>query len=199
MNAEDDLAEISRTIEAPTRNTLALRTLRLWMRNPDIEVQGATYALLRKAGSGLTVSPSPGPEEYLRFFKTYLERCLREDGHGPWSLTRHGAGWEIAAWVSSLFAEHGKPTALLVDLRGWLAALYRQGPRVERDAIVNAALEHLFERPSIREFFKEWETDPELATAYRDASRWAAHGGESPLVKTRKRGGGARRGPKRSK
>jgi len=42
-----------------------------------------------------------------------------------------------------------------------------------RDALVNGALEHIFEDPSSREFFEEWKSDPQLAEVHALASEWA--------------------------
>jgi hypothetical protein len=53
-----------------------------------------------------------------------------------------------------------------------LAELYKRGDAEIRDAVVNAVLEHLFENSELADFYKDWQDDPVLTLAYRDALLW---------------------------
>jgi hypothetical protein len=173
-------ARILALCEAPDTERLPRDVLASWMASSDIEVQGAAYALLKKVGHALKVVPPPAPEDIDAFFLAYLARCMGEDVHGEWTHSRHEAGWEVAGWMAALADAVDQPR--LLQLRAWLADLYERGSPEERDALVNAALEHIFERPSLRRLFRDWKDHPVLSQAYKDASLWVKEGGDSPLV-----------------
>jgi hypothetical protein len=63
-------------------------------------------------------------------------------------------------------------------LKVWIAELYKNADDRLRTCIVNAALEHLFERKPIRKYFLDWRDDPILSTAYNEACFWD---GKTPL------------------
>ncbi|NMO17819.1 hypothetical protein HPC49_16710 [Pyxidicoccus fallax] len=182
------LTELEDLIRSARETSLEISRdqLRQWMSSPDLEVQGATYLLLRESMKSLRITPPLDADEHLRFRRDYLERCIREGGEGPWSDSRYEAAWEIAGWMASVFDDPATARKVLVGLRDWLATIYREGSPVVRDALVNGTLEHLFERPKIRRFFNDWRNDPLLAGAFADASLWAREGGDSPLVGRRK-------------
>lgn len=156
--------------------------LHSWMRSSDLEVVGAAYVLLTEAGPKLRVEPELESGEVVLFCRRYLERCMKEGGEGPWSLTRHGAGWELAHWIAQLADNPATPRDAILELRDWIASLYRNGSREDRDVLVNAVLEHLFERAELRRLFESWKTDPILSRAYDDAVLWVRNCGDSPIV-----------------
>jgi DNA-binding transcriptional MerR regulator len=73
----------------------------------------------------------------------------------------------------------------LDDLKAWLGRLYKEGDPDLRICIVQATLEHLFEKKQIRKFFDDWKNDEVLAVAHEEASEWYKGGGTSPLGKAR--------------
>jgi hypothetical protein len=152
------------------------------MQHPDVEVQGAAYQLLRKVGDAPVIVPSIPADERVTFYRTFLERCFREDVEGEWTYSRYSTCWEIAAWMAALFEKPAENSGVLAGLKQWLACRYLHGTADERDALLNGTLEHLFERPEIRDYFRDWATEPALSQAYADACLWSDQGGDSPLV-----------------
>jgi hypothetical protein len=57
----------------------------------------------------------------------------------------------------------------LVDLKNWLAKLYKRSDEDLRTCIVHATLEHVFQRKPLRNFFSDWKRDAELSRAYEEA------------------------------
>jgi hypothetical protein len=53
-------------------------------------------------------------------------------------------------------------------------AYLAEGPEI-RNFFVGAVLEHLFESEPMRGYFSEWQSDPRLEKAWRDALAWAEH------------------------
>ncbi len=54
-----------------------------------------------------------------------------------------------------------------------LRKLALQLPQSGQEALVNAYLEHLLERPDLREVFRLWEKRPDLAGLYEQALEWS--------------------------
>lgn len=193
MDRERTIAEIGRLTEGPPC-VLPRDKLRAWMNSGDVEIQGAVYVLLRDARHKVTVAPLLRGDEYEPFYRGYLERVIRE---GSSSLTRHGAGYEIVKWMTSLSDDASTPKSALQGIRDWLASIYLNGSSEERQVLINGVLEHLFERQDIRKLFSDWKRDPVLREAIADASLWVRRGGRSPLtgnresvrIRRRRRGG----------
>ena len=68
-----------------------------------------------------------------------------------------------------LWDDGSVPRELLLELKVWIAELYKNADDRLRTCIVNAALERLFERKPIRKYFWDWGNDPILSTAYNEA------------------------------
>jgi hypothetical protein len=182
VNKQDILDRVVNLVQHPLGESVSVDEVRSWMQHPDVEVQGAAYQLLRKLGDAPVIVPVIPADERTAFYRAYLERCFREDVEGEWTYSRYSTCWEIAAWMATLFANPAVNSAVLTGLKEWLAERYLNGTNDERDALLNGTLEHLFERPEIREYFRDWCTDPELSQAYADACLWGDEGGDSPLV-----------------
>jgi len=174
------LSRIGALCRDPRVEELPLALVASWWNTDDLEVQGAAYALMAKAGRALRIDPWPSGEVVARFFRSYLGRCMQEDTSGDWTYSRYEAGWEVAGWMASL--DDTDDEAELLRNRDWLADLYLGGSTEVRTALVNSALEHIFERPSLRRLFRLWRDHPVLARAYEDAALWVKEGGDSPLV-----------------
>jgi hypothetical protein len=112
--------------------------------------------------------------------KHYYERCLRENPEGKWANSAYSAGWDLVGFFLSLWDDESVPRKLLLDLKKWLADLYKDADENLRNCIVLATLEHLFERKPIRKYFADWCDDPILARAYEEACLW---NGKTPLSK----------------
>jgi hypothetical protein len=166
-----------------TRKTeeVSLTDIREWMASGDIEILGFTYHLL--CAKRFRVQPPVSLAEYIEFTKLYYGRCLRENPEGDWSSSRYNAGSDLVNIFASLWRDSSVPRPVLDDLKAWLERLYRESDETVRTCVIQATLEHLFEQEQIREFFSDWQNDKVLAVAYREASEWYKHGGNSPLGK----------------
>jgi hypothetical protein len=71
-------------------------------------------------------------------------------------------------------------------MKSLLSRLYIEGSGELKDSIEQAVVEHLFERADIRQFFADWQDDPQLRSAYEAGRLWAEGGGWSPLTQPRK-------------
>jgi hypothetical protein len=177
----DRIYEALGSPEEPRPTPISQDTLKRWIASDDIDALGAIHAALHKPSYARRVTPPLNFDEYASFALHYLARCLKENPDSEWASTRYEAGWELASWFSELWDDASKPRTILTEIKALLADLYRSGDDALRRAIVNATLEHLFERREIATFFEDWERDPLLASAYRDARLWSEKGGTSDL------------------
>jgi hypothetical protein len=164
----------------PKVTSVPLDELHGWMKSEDIEVLGHTYLILND--SRFHVYPPLSRDEYNIFAMHYFGRCLRENPDGEWSDNRYSAGWDIVRWFVQLWDDAEVSRSLLVEIKQWLERLYREGDETLRKCLVTATVEHLFERKEIRDFFTDWENDPELKAAHAEGMQWVTHGGTSPLT-----------------
>ena len=143
-----------------------------WMKSPDLEVQGALYAKLSERKYVERIEPALEFDDYYTFVVPYLERCIEVNPSSEWSDSRYIAGHQLVAWIMAFWNDNQVPRSKLTEIKDGLAALYRRGDDGVRDAVTNAVLEHLFENRQLVTFFDEWQNDPLLVTAYRDALLW---------------------------
>jgi len=166
--------------EEPRAELIPREMVKRWMSSDDLEALGAVHALLHKPQYSERISPPIDVDERQCFVLHYLERCLRENPDSDWTSTRYEAGWELASWFSGLWNDpSAREFCGVVKTR--LAQLYHAGDEELRRALVDATLEHLFERRDIARFFEDWKKDPVLATGYAEALQWAEKGGKSDL------------------
>jgi len=158
--------------------------VRAWMSSEDMEVLGATYSLLSKKRPLSHVVPPLSFDDLFAFYMRYFELCIRNDPQGTWVDDRFTAGCDfVNAFVS--FWDEGCDKRYLSEMKSLLGKLYIGGsPEVKR-SIVQAIVEHLFERDEIRQFFRDWQDDPGLEPAYGEVTLWAKGGGKSPLTRRR--------------
>lgn len=156
-------------------------SFRRWMDSEDIEVLGFVYSTL--GDRRLRVEPELALEEYLKFVRHYYERCFFENPDGEWSDSRYSAGWDLVNVLAFQWDNPEVPRSVMDDWKHWLADLYKRGSEEVRTCIINATLEHLLEKGSLRKFFADWVKDPVLRTAYEHAFLWYAGGGRTPLGK----------------
>ncbi|HKV05349.1 MAG TPA: hypothetical protein VJO53_09615 [Candidatus Acidoferrales bacterium] len=163
----------------PKTDVILLPDLREWMASSDIEIVGFAHSMMSDAR--FRIEPALTLEEYVEFVKTYYERCLRDSPDGEWSDSRYSAGWDLVSIFGSLWRDPQASRSLLDDLKSTLARLYREGDGSIRTCIVQATLEHLVEQKPIRQFFSDWENDPVLCVAFKEACLWPDGGGNTPL------------------
>jgi hypothetical protein len=150
-----------------------------WMQSADIEVLGAIYRYLDNPLYSSRIEPSLSFDDVYRFILRYYERCFCENPTtSKWTNTRYEVGRDLVRWFNSMWQTVAVPRARLARIKHWLAELYKSGDDELRTCIVNATLEHLFEKPDIAEYFKDWQEDPLLAKAYADALLWSQEEGQ---------------------
>jgi hypothetical protein len=149
---------------------LPLGDVKRWMESGDIEVLGFTDAMIHDGR--FRVEPPLPVEDYVRWVKHYYGRCFRENPDGEWSDSSYSAGWDLVQVFISLWDNVAVPRELLLELKLWIAELYKNTDDRLRTCIVNATLEHLFERKPIRKYFSDWRNDPVLSKAYSEACLW---------------------------
>jgi hypothetical protein len=135
----------------------------------DIELLGFLDAIIHD--KRFHIEPALPLHDYTQWVKRYYGRCFRENPDGESSDSSYSAGWDFLGVFISLW-DDGVSRDVLTDLKLWLAALYKEGDSRLRTCIVNATLEHLFERKPIRKFFADWKNDPDLVSAYDEACLW---------------------------
>jgi len=154
----------------PKTDRLPLVELKQWMQSDDMEVLGFIDGLIHDGR--FKIEPPLTMAEYVAWVKCYYGRCFRENPDSEWADSSYSAGWTLVRVFIKLWDDEAVPRQVLSDLKGWLAALYQGGDFRLRTCIVNASLEHLFERKAIREYFADWKNDPTLAPAYAEACLW---------------------------
>jgi hypothetical protein len=155
-----------------------------WMSARDIEALGAICTVIMKKQYAERIVPPLTLGEYQGFLMRYFERCFRENPDGEWTSSRYEAGWQLVSWFVGLWKDSSVPRKTFVGMKRWLANMYETGDADLRRCIVDATLEHLFEKRDIARFFADWEKDPVLAQAYREALLWVNGGGKIPLTGT---------------
>jgi hypothetical protein len=143
-----------------------------WMEFPDLEVRAALYSIIADADLVKHVKPALELDDCFDFVISYLEQCMVEDPKSEWADSRYGAGRQLVSWIIHFWESKEIPREKLVEIKGRLAALYTEGDEDMRDTLVNAVLEHLFEKQELVAFFEDWKNDPNLAKAYGDALAW---------------------------
>jgi hypothetical protein len=176
----EQIYKIAGSPEEPRTDLISRDTVKRWMSSNDLDALGAVHALLHKPQYLERISPPIDADERRCFVMHYLERCLKENPDSEWASTRYEAGWELASWFGGLWND---PSAreFCGEVKDKLAALYRDGDDELRRALVDAALEHMFEQCDIARFFEDWKDNAVLGTAYREALEWSEKGGKSGL------------------
>lgn len=151
----------------PKTDVLPLSDVKQWMQSDDIEVLGFTVAMIHDGR--FRIEPPLPVDEYVRWVTHYSERCFRENPDGEWSDSSYSAGWDLVRVFIGLWDDETVPRELFLKVKVWLAVLYKSADDRVRTCIVNATLEHLFERKPIRKYFSDWQNDPILSAAYNDA------------------------------
>lgn len=143
-----------------------------WMRSGDIQVRGCIYAMICEYERTKRIKPPLDFDDYYGFVVPHLEQCIEENPDAKWTESRYIAGHELVRWIVSFWKDESVSRTKLTDIKQRLAELYKRGHAGVRDAVLNAVLEHLFENSEMADFFKDWQANPVLAPAYRDALLW---------------------------
>lgn len=159
--------------EPTTANEIPKRKILEWMRSPDLQVRGCIYAMIVDDKRGNLIKPALEFDDYYGFVVPYLEQCIEENPDLEWVESRYLAGHALVVWIVSFWNNKAVPRKKIAEIKERIGALYKHGDEGVRDAVVNGVLEHLFEHRPLVKYFKDWQEDPVLATAYSDALLWA--------------------------
>ena len=154
----------------PKTTVVPLSELQSWMTSDDIEVLGYVDSVVHEPR--FRIEPPLSTDDYVKWVKHYCGRCFRENPDGEWSDSSYSAGWELVRIFIVLWDNETVPRSALQELKNWIAETYKSADERLRTCIVQATLEHLFERKPIRHYFSDWKRDAELAKAYREACLW---------------------------
>lgn len=134
------------------REVIPLDDLREWMKSEDIEIAGFAAEMIHDRR--FRIEPELSVAEYIDFIKKYSERCIRENREeGEWADSRFSAAMELVNTFGSLWWDSNVERSVLVELKSWLAQLYKGSDEDMRVCLVHATLEHLVEQQPIRDFF----------------------------------------------
>lgn len=152
-----------------------------WMRETDIEVRGAIYELTSKAWN--RIQPEITMYEQCNFMLQYLIDCIHDNQKDTeWSHTGFEAAWEFASWLKHLNKIPEAEDIIVTAVRE-LTAMYRAGDAELKNRIGTGVLEHVFEVKSLLQFFKEWQSDPDLMEEYENCISWGNAFHKAPLKK----------------
>lgn len=155
---------------------IPLEKVRTWMKNSDIEVLGATFHTIIDYPYCEHIEPPMEEADEDKFITYFLERCLRENVEGNWSLTRYEAARDIAHQFKVEFNNEDKDYEdFLIQIKDMLANVYLTGDDKLRKVIVQNILKYILREPRWRAMFEDWRDHPILCHAYREAMEWAEH------------------------
>lgn len=159
--------------EDPTAASVVAKAQVLeWMKSEHLEVQGALYSKITNAECAKHIEPPLQFEDYYDFVVPYLAQCIEQNPQGEWADSRYLAGHQLVAWIVDFWNDKAVSRNNLADIKRRLAELYLRGDEGVRDGVINGVLEHLFEHRQIATYFKDWENDPILNSAYSAALIW---------------------------
>jgi hypothetical protein len=148
-----------------------LTMLRACMNSEDPEMLGIACTVLSEHAE--CIEGELLPVEVWPFYIRYYEKCIREDPEGEWSDSRYSAAHDLMRWYKYIRNRADVPQHYLDDVRRMLRTVYESGDKTVKRAVIDGALEHLFEDDSIIVEFDEWRTTPHLMAAYESALEWS--------------------------
>ena len=179
MSQRDNVSEIVDKLGSEggrEGNIIPVERLREWMHRPEIEVQAAIYDLVTSSERVKKVVPDLTFEDYLAFMPAFFSRCIIENPNTELTLSRWEAAMEFMAWFGNLWDNPSVHKSVLSEAKDQLRKLYLEGDSDVRLALIQGTLEHLFENASVRKFFADWLSEPELQKAYEEAAEWSKSG-----------------------
>lgn len=140
------------------------------MADEDLRVRGVAYHVLQRARE--RIDPPLSTAAQCSFMLDYLFDCiLRNPESDDYQFSGFEAAWELAGWVKQLEGV-GRNEAFVSHIIQRLTAAYRTAEETTRNRIETGVVEHLMERPSLREYFAAWKGDPTLGRAYELCLHW---------------------------
>lgn len=154
--------------------------IREWIKSGNIEDLSLLYVLLNKKKYFMKIEPQLSFIDYFNLIKNYFTLCLETDHDHPRIISRYTAGRDLIGWFMSFWNDKKIPRKYLVEMKDWLAELYKKGDNYLKECLITATLEHLFEDSGVLNFFSDWKNDPELKEAYESAKEWWDYGKSDP-------------------
>ena len=154
-----------------TENIPAAKVKSWLVQRRSLDVLGAV--VVHVIQNSRRVNPPLSMDEICSTVQEYYKECLIQNLHdSQYAPNRFIAGLELVGWFHTLWNDPVVPREYLVQLKAMLRELCVDG-RVPPDQMAGAVLEHLFETPSIAEFFGDWSADSRLKDAFDPAMEWA--------------------------
>ncbi|MDR1162870.1 MAG: hypothetical protein LBM17_03410 [Candidatus Accumulibacter sp.] len=172
---EEELLLIFDAFERKENPKIPKKTLLKWMRSDDIEILASLYEYLLKPEYVERISPPLCRNEFAELLIRYFDRCIRLNLDVDWCYGRYEAGWDLVNWFAYFWKDREASSKILARIKAWLASLYKNSDEEIRLCIVNATLEHLFEKRAVARYFSDWKKDPVLAVAYAEACEWTTY------------------------
>lgn len=177
MIVNDDVLRIIEILEF-RRQPTAVKKKRIgeWFGSDDPNVIGAAVDVLLQYSE--YIDPAPTRREVGEFLMKNFEVSLARRGEKAsiYAYNCHEAAKELYAWMIACYnaLPERKAEECLHLAKEFLVHRYRNGDGSQRSCIVAGALEHLFEVDGLREFFMDWQAEPDLREAYRKAEAWSS-------------------------
>lgn len=146
--------------------------IRKWLKSNKIELLSALSSLLREKKYYLKIKPPLTFLDYYNLVIDYFSLCFEKDHSDPCIDSRYSAGRDLIYWFMNFWNDKKIPRKYLKHMKDWIAEIYKNGDKELKECLITATLEHLFEDTEIREFFSDWQEDPELNEAYESAKQW---------------------------
>lgn len=144
--------------------------VRRWIDTGDLLTWSALYELLDSGAS--RIEPEIG-QEAIDVMRDYLLRCLEENpAPGHYLHAGYEAAWELATLLKTWRRRGGRAADAIRGVAVELEKIYRRGDDATRNRVLCGVLEHVFEDPSMRPHFTNWDRDPSLREAFRLAVEW---------------------------
>lgn len=144
--------------------------LREWMCSNDVETLGAAYRIFDQFQNLISSMPEMGI--VIRFHIGFFRKCILENPNGEYAENRYCAMYTLTDFYKKLRLDKSVPISFLKETRDMLSYIYINGDDETKKAIVDGALEHLFEDSEIIKEFDSWRNDKELRIAYQNALEW---------------------------
>lgn len=141
--------------------------VRKWMKDRDIEAQGAVAQLIIYPPHCDRIQPPLDEDDYEGFLPSYYDVCLRLDPEGKSAHGRYEVAWQIVDWFQAVPPDDDvNDHTFVVFLRDWLAERYKMGNEAVQEAITRGILQIILEEARWRTFFESWKSDDELKPAW---------------------------------
>jgi hypothetical protein len=169
------------TVALNSSEIISRDEIRKWIYAADLKTLGVLFALTDQAWS--RIIPALTMDEACDLIRRYYLACIVKNPRGSdYMHSRYEAAWSMVAWFRHLVSLLPQSETALKQTIAELTALYLNSKQSVQQAIINGFLEHVFETPSLRDYFAQWKDDPKLADGYKWALMWGKDHEGSHLI-----------------